>query len=43
MDGAELIAVLPRYGSATFTRKKRLSAFVGPYEPSVRLSRPSTV
>ena len=31
------------YGMLTLTRKNRLAAFVGPHEPSVRLSRPSTV
>ena len=32
-----------RYCMPTLTRKKRLAAFVSPQEPSVRLSRPSTV
>ena len=41
----EQIRLLPSnpYGMPTFTRKKRLAAFVGPQSPSVRLSRPSTV
>ncbi len=43
VNGEQIRVLQNRYGSATFTRKKRLAAFVGPQEPLVKLSRPSTV